>query len=213
VQRRPLRLRGGRRHDAGRRRRRLSCRRATWIQRSLGPRRRLGRCRLARPGAARLRRVDPGRLQCLPGVGRQRPVLRGRTAGRGAGLLAHPGRRHFRNARPGFGARDAHSPRLVARLVNGSPASEPIHLPASHARWRPVVTAESWDAGATGCNDFAYRFGAIRVALRPGGAGCRSRAHCRSTAPTRSSFAGRTATWSRPAARKVAHSRAMCAER
>ena len=53
--------------------------------------------------------------------------------------------------------------------VNGSPASKPIHLPASHARWRPVVTAESWDAGSTGCNDFAYRFGAIRVVLRPGG--------------------------------------------
>jgi hypothetical protein len=53
--------------------------------------------------------------------------------------------------------------------VNGSPASKPIHLPASHRRWGPVVTAESWDAGNTGCNAFAYRFGAIRVALTPGG--------------------------------------------
>jgi hypothetical protein len=53
--------------------------------------------------------------------------------------------------------------------VNGSPASKPIHLPESHARWRPLVTAESWDAGATGCNDFAYRFGAIRIALSAGG--------------------------------------------
>jgi hypothetical protein len=54
--------------------------------------------------------------------------------------------------------------------VNGSPASKPIHLPASHGRWRPVVTAESWDGGAAACNDFGYRFGGIRVALRPGGA-------------------------------------------
>jgi hypothetical protein len=54
--------------------------------------------------------------------------------------------------------------------VNGSPASKPIHLPASHRRWRPVVTAESWDAGGAGCNAFAYRFGTIRVAMNPGGA-------------------------------------------
>jgi len=53
--------------------------------------------------------------------------------------------------------------------VNGSPASKPIHLPASHGSWRPVVTAESWDAGTSECNDFAYRFGSIRVALQPGG--------------------------------------------
>jgi hypothetical protein len=54
--------------------------------------------------------------------------------------------------------------------VNGAPASHPIHLPGSHRRWRPVVTAESWDAGRAVCNDFGYRFERIRVALEPGGA-------------------------------------------
>jgi hypothetical protein len=53
--------------------------------------------------------------------------------------------------------------------VDGSAASGPIHLPASHGRWRPVVTAESWDGGTAVCNDFSYRFDAIRVALKPGG--------------------------------------------
>ena len=54
--------------------------------------------------------------------------------------------------------------------VDGSPASAPIHLPGSHVRWRPVVTAESWDGGREACNDFRYTFAAIRVAGRPGGA-------------------------------------------
>jgi hypothetical protein len=53
--------------------------------------------------------------------------------------------------------------------VDGSPASEPIHLPRSDGRWRPIVTAESWDGGMPTCNDFRYRFEAIRVADQPGG--------------------------------------------
>jgi hypothetical protein len=53
--------------------------------------------------------------------------------------------------------------------VDGEPASAPIHLPASHDRWRPVVTAESWDGGADICNDFDYRFDGIRIAREAGG--------------------------------------------
>ncbi|MGH2935180.1 MAG: hypothetical protein ACRDL2_11815, partial [Gaiellaceae bacterium] len=53
--------------------------------------------------------------------------------------------------------------------VDGSPVSAPIHLPASHERWRPVVTAESWDGGTPACNDFLYQFGAVRIASSPGG--------------------------------------------
>jgi hypothetical protein len=53
--------------------------------------------------------------------------------------------------------------------VDGEPASAPIHLPASHDRWRPIVTAESWDGGGDVCNDFAYQFDGIRVALQAGG--------------------------------------------
>lgn len=53
--------------------------------------------------------------------------------------------------------------------VDGAPVTAPIHLPASHERWRPVVTAESWDGGEPTCNDFLYQFAAIRTAASPGG--------------------------------------------
>jgi hypothetical protein len=53
--------------------------------------------------------------------------------------------------------------------VDGSPASAAIHLPSSDRTWQPVVTAESWDAGQSVCNDFGYQFDRIRVALDPGG--------------------------------------------
>jgi hypothetical protein len=53
--------------------------------------------------------------------------------------------------------------------VNGSPASPPIHLPASHARWRPIATAESWDGGTDVCNAFLYQFDAVSITRTPGG--------------------------------------------
>ncbi len=54
--------------------------------------------------------------------------------------------------------------------LNGSPASEPIHLPASHGRWAPIATAESWDGGSGGlCNGFLYRFHQVSIARAPGG--------------------------------------------
>ena len=53
--------------------------------------------------------------------------------------------------------------------VNGSPASAPIRLAGSHARWSPMATAEAWDGGAGVCNDFLYRFHKIAVAHAPGG--------------------------------------------
>jgi hypothetical protein len=54
--------------------------------------------------------------------------------------------------------------------VNGKAASAPIHLPASHGRWAPIATAESWDGGSNGaCNGFLYRFDRVSVASAPGG--------------------------------------------
>ena len=53
--------------------------------------------------------------------------------------------------------------------VDGKPATRPIYLPASDRRWRPIVTAESWDGGSSVCNNFGYRFAAIRVARSAGG--------------------------------------------
>ena len=54
--------------------------------------------------------------------------------------------------------------------LNHRPASRPIHLPASHGRWSPIATAESWDGGTRGaCNTFLYRFRHVSIAHAPGG--------------------------------------------
>jgi hypothetical protein len=54
--------------------------------------------------------------------------------------------------------------------VNHHAASQPIHLPASHNRWSPIATAESWDGGTGGaCNAFLYRFRQVSVAHVAGG--------------------------------------------
>jgi hypothetical protein len=54
--------------------------------------------------------------------------------------------------------------------VDGKAVSAPIHLPASHGAWRPIATAESWNAGTRACNGFRYRFDRVAVAGGPGGA-------------------------------------------
>jgi hypothetical protein len=54
--------------------------------------------------------------------------------------------------------------------LDGKAASAPVHLPGSHARWAPMATAESWNPGASGCNEYAYRFDGVSVAAQPGGA-------------------------------------------
>lgn len=47
--------------------------------------------------------------------------------------------------------------------LDGTPVTSPMLFPASHARWAPVATSESWNGGATSCNAFAYRFTNIRI--------------------------------------------------
>jgi hypothetical protein len=53
--------------------------------------------------------------------------------------------------------------------VDGQAATPPIHLLRSHHSWRPIATAESWNAGAGVCNAFAYKFGRVVSASVPGG--------------------------------------------
>jgi hypothetical protein len=54
--------------------------------------------------------------------------------------------------------------------VNGTKMTKPIYLPGSHGAWRPIATAESWNGDVSGtCNTFAFRFGQVRVAAKPGG--------------------------------------------
>lgn len=54
--------------------------------------------------------------------------------------------------------------------VNGSAVGSPVHLPRSHAAWRPMATAESGGGGTAACNSFSYRFEHVAVAAAPGGA-------------------------------------------
>jgi hypothetical protein len=44
----------------------------------------------------------------------------------------------------------------------------PFYLPRSHHAWAPIATAESWDAGGSRCNRYAYRFGGVQLANRDG---------------------------------------------
>jgi hypothetical protein len=54
--------------------------------------------------------------------------------------------------------------------VNGTRMTDRIYLPGSHGAWRPVATAESWSGDSTGsCNAYAFSFGKVKVASKPGG--------------------------------------------
>jgi len=52
--------------------------------------------------------------------------------------------------------------------VDGAAISQPVFLPGSSGRWRPIATAETWDGGRRVCNLFSYKFGRISVAGRGG---------------------------------------------
>ncbi len=53
--------------------------------------------------------------------------------------------------------------------LDGKPATDPIVLPGSSGRWRPIATAESWNGGTHRCNAFSFRFEGVAVAARAGG--------------------------------------------
>jgi hypothetical protein len=46
-------------------------------------------------------------------------------------------------------------------FVNGRRVGEPAYLPTAEGSWRPVATAESWAAGRSTCNRYAYRFDSV----------------------------------------------------
>ena len=54
--------------------------------------------------------------------------------------------------------------------VDGTPATEPVHIRGSSGRWAPIATAESCNGGKPACNRFAYRFEGVSVAHGGGGA-------------------------------------------
>lgn len=53
--------------------------------------------------------------------------------------------------------------------VDGVPATDPIVLEGSHKRWKPIATAETWNAGTGACNRFGFRFDRVGVAQSLGG--------------------------------------------
>jgi hypothetical protein len=55
--------------------------------------------------------------------------------------------------------------------LDGSPASPPVFLPSSHARWTAQAVGESWAGTTSGpCNTYAYSFGNVAFAsVRDGG--------------------------------------------
>jgi hypothetical protein len=53
--------------------------------------------------------------------------------------------------------------------VGGQPVTDPIRLPGSSGRWRPIATAESWNGGQATCSTFAFRFERVGVAGWRGG--------------------------------------------
>ena len=54
-------------------------------------------------------------------------------------------------------------------MLDGRPATDPIVLPGSHDRWKPIATAESWNGNASTCNGFGFRFEGVGVAAAAGG--------------------------------------------
>ena len=53
--------------------------------------------------------------------------------------------------------------------LDGAVVTDPILLPHSSDRWRPIATAESWNGGKQVCNSFAFRFDGVGVAGSTGG--------------------------------------------
>ncbi len=60
-------------------------------------------------------------------------------------------------------------PNMWRVWVDGKPVTEPVLLPGSTKRWRPIATAESWNGGSAACNTFSFRFDGVGVATTTGG--------------------------------------------
>jgi hypothetical protein len=48
-------------------------------------------------------------------------------------------------------------------VISSKAIAGPFYLPRSHGAWAPIATAESWNAGGTQCNRYAYRFGGVQL--------------------------------------------------
>jgi hypothetical protein len=135
---------------------------------------------------ASLPTVRAGHVAAWVGVGGRGLGPRGTDVWLQAGLAAYPGRRvHLyyelmlpsgrryvelgAPVSPGVRHRVAvHElparPETWIVELDGRPASDPIHLPGSHAAWPAVATAENWTPAGQACNNrFAFRFESLRI--------------------------------------------------
>jgi hypothetical protein len=53
--------------------------------------------------------------------------------------------------------------------VDGRAVTGPVDMGGSSARWAPIATAESWNAGTAVCNSFGFRFERVSVSYGGGG--------------------------------------------
>ena len=133
--------------------------------------------------------VQSGHVGAWVGVGGPGQGQGGSDAWIQVGLSAFAGtdsRLYMEVNRPGVGPRYAEIRsrvaagtrfRIAVREVRGRPSwwavwvnrkrvSKPVYLPGSSGRWRPIVTAETWDGGRRVCNLFRYRFDRVSVVDR-----------------------------------------------
>ena len=54
--------------------------------------------------------------------------------------------------------------------IDGVPVTEKVHMHGTSGRWAPIATAESWNAGTSACNDFAFRFERVSISANIRGA-------------------------------------------
>jgi len=88
--------------------------------------------------------------------------------------IVRPGQRDVTRVLRGVGVGEQH--RFAVRelagrpgwwrvWIDGSPASAPVFLPSSHARWTAQAVGESWAGKTTGlCNTYAYAFSKVAFA-------------------------------------------------
>jgi hypothetical protein len=137
-------------------------------------------------GALRMPSVQTGHAAAWVGVGGIHEGPGGASEWLQAGVAAFPGvglrlyvesvsrgeRRRFIDLGPAvlgrpYRVRVVKTGRDVWRaFVNDRAVGAPAYLPTTRGSWRAVATAESWAAGRSTCNRYAYRFDRVSVSQR-----------------------------------------------
>ncbi len=131
---------------------------------TVGARRRMGRRRRTGPGCERRHALAAGRGRRRCPTRRRWSTPRSPAAARRRSSCRCVEGRARRREPPGRGARDVGAGRTGGACGSTARRDDPILLPHSSDRWRPIATAESWNGGQAVCNSFAFRFDGVGVA-------------------------------------------------